>query len=498
MQLFSAGKNIYKKLLLTLFLMSATQAFAQALKLPALFNNKMILQRGIEPPVWGLAAPNATINVSLNKVKRIFKANDKGRWSGKLPEPVAGTTYTLTITSRGEKKVFSDVIGGDVYFAGGQSNMQYSVSQMEGGEEEIAAAGDKQIRLFTVPRDISYRPRPDVNQQAKENAFEGVWSVASPESVKDFSAIAYCFAKKIRLGEQVPVGIINATWGGTPIEAHMSAEANSVLPYYADALKDMASKPVTDSLIIDKRKATPQLPASVFNAMINPVIPFGVKGCLWYQGEHNWNNPYKYREQFITFINDLRVRWKQGYLPFYFVQLPNMGKKPVNPAEDFLSVLRESQTMALKLPNTAMLVSLDIGDGDLHPKNKKAFGERLASIAQKHIYGKNIVVDGPVFTSYAVIRDTVEISFADNGSGLILKNDTAKVFSIAGRDNRFYWADVIIRNNKLLVYSAMVKNPQAVRYAWAENPSVTLFNKEGFPAPPFRTDAWQLKEDGKW
>jgi sialate O-acetylesterase len=154
--------------------------------------------------------------------------------------------------------------------------------------------------------------------------------------------------------------------------------------------------------------------------------------------------------------------------------------------------------MALKLPNTAMLVSLDIGDGDLHPKNKKAFGERLASIAQKHIYGKNIVVDGPVFTSYAIIRDTVEISFADNGSGLILKNDTAKVFSIAGRDNRFYWADVIIRNNKLLVYSAMVKNPQAVRYAWAENPSVTLFNKEGFPAPPFRTDAWQLKEDGKW
>ncbi|GEO11892.1 9-O-acetylesterase [Segetibacter aerophilus] len=458
----------------------------------------MIIQRDIEPPVWGLAGPNATVTVSVNNIKRNYKADQNGSWQGKLPEPAAGKVYSLVVTSGGEKKVFTDVIGGDVYFAGGQSNMQYSVSQMTGGEEEIAAANDKQIRLFTVPRDISYRPRFDVNDHAKENALEGVWSVASPESVKNFSAVAYCFAKKIVRDEKVPVGIINITWGGTPIEAHMSTEANRSLPYYAEALNEIAAKPASDSLIIDKRKATPQLPASVFNAMINPVIPFGLKGFLWYQGEHNWNNPYKYREQFIAFINDLRIRWQQGYLPFYFVQLPNMGKKPVNPGEDFWSVLRESQSSALKLPTTAMLVSLDIGDGDLHPKDKKLFGERLALMAEKDIYGKKIVAEGPEFKSYSVIRDTIEIVFDNAGSGLVLKNDTAKVFSIAGSDKKFYWADVIIRNNQLLVFSPKVKNPQAVRYAWAENPSVTLFNKEGFPAAPFRTDAWQLKEDGKW
>jgi sialate O-acetylesterase len=372
------------------------------------------------------------------------------------------------------------------------------VGQITGGEEEIATANEKQIRLFTMPRDISYRPRFDVNQNAKENAFEGVWTVASPESVKDFSAVAYCFAKKIVHDEKVPVGIINVTWGGTPIEAHMSREANDALPYYAEALNEIAAKQSTDSLIIDKRKATPQLPATVFNAMINPVVPFGLKGFLWYQGEHNWNNPYKYREQFVTFINDLRIRWQQGYLPFYFVQLPNTGRKPVNPGEDFWSVLRESQCIALKLPNTAMLVSLDIGDGDLHPKNKKAFGERLALMAEKNIYGKGIVAEGPSLVGYAVVRDTIEVSFDNAGSGLELKNDTAKVLSIAGSDRKFYWANGIIKNNKLLVYSSKVKNPQAVRYAWGENPSVNLFNKEGFPAAPFRTDTWQLKEDGKW
>jgi sialate O-acetylesterase len=145
-----------------------------------------------------------------------------------------------------------------------------------------------------------------------------------------------------------------------------------------------------------------------------------------------------------------------------------------------------------------MLVSLDLGDGDLHPKNKKAFGERLALMAEKNIYGKNIVAEGPQFTSYSIIRDTIEISFSRTGSGLVLQNDTAKVFSIAGSDKKFYWTNAIVRNNKLLVFNTKVKNPQAVRYAWGENPSVTLFNKEGFPAAPFRTDTWQLREDGKW
>jgi sialate O-acetylesterase len=480
-------------------LLFAQSPGAQSLELPAIFGDHMVLQSGMEPPVWGRAKPLSKIVVQLNQQQRVFIADTNGAWNGRLPELVPGKTYRLIISSGKEKLIYDDVLSGDVFYAGGQSNMQYSLKEMSPGNVTAASATNNKIRLFTVPRDIAYRPRFDINKKATENELEGKWQICSPETAADFSAVAYFFAQRIQQTQNIPVGIINVSWGGTPVEAHTSLEGNRELPYNSDLLKEIGSKTERDSLTIDKKKAVPQLPASVFNAMIHPLIPYGLKGFLWYQGEQNWNTPFRYRYQFATFINDLRIRWKQGYLPFYFVQLPNIGKKSTNPStEDFLSVLRESQLQALRLPNTGMVVGADIGDGDLHPKDKKPFGERLAALALRHIYKNSITSEGPLLNNVRIVGDTVVLSFDYAASGLLFKGDTAKGFAIASADKKFYWAQATIREGKVWVHSAEVKNPKAVRYGWGENPDVSLFNKEGWPASPFRTDDWTLREDGRW
>ncbi len=472
---------------------------AQELALPSIFGDHMVLQRGMEPPIWGLAKPNTTVTVIVNTIKRTFRSNEKGNWNGRLPEPEAGKSYSITVTNNNRKIVFRDAIGGDVFYAGGQSNMQYNLKESTFGNEAISTAANNSIRLFTVPRDIAYQPRFDINKKANDEPTDGMWLVSDTATVKNFSAVAYFFARKVNAEAKVPIGIINVTWGGTPIEAHMSEAANRSLPYCSEALDMMKAKGDADSLVIDKKKATPQLPSSLYNAMIHPLIPFGLKGFLWYQGEHNWNNPFRYRDQFISFINDLRVQWKCGYLPFYFIQLPNFGKKPTNPnVEDFWSVLRESQSIALRLPNTGMVVSADIGDGDLHPKNKLLFGERLAALALKNIYQRDVRSPVPFVKQVAIIHDTVEITLGDLSSGLQFKTDSIKGLAIAGADKKFHWANAILRHDKLLVFSPAVSHPHAVRYGWGENPALSLFTKDGWPVPPFRTDNWMLRDDGRW
>jgi sialate O-acetylesterase len=489
------------KLLLILFIvLCSARLHAQQLVLPGIFSDHMILQRGMEPPIWGRAKANTNVIVLFNGFKKSFPCNSAGNWSGRLPEPKTGKIYTITIINENEKISISDVIGGDIFYAGGQSNMQYSLEEATGGQEAINSSANNSIRLFTVPGDVAYKPRFDINRKAGNDKTDGKWLLSSPENVKNFSAVAYFFARKVNAEEKVPVGIINVSWGGTPIEAHMSEAANRSLPYYVEALDMMKEKSDKDSLVIDKSKATPQLPSSLYNAMIHPLIPFGLKGFLWYQGEHNWNNPFRYREQFISFINDLRIQWKCGYLPFYFVQLPNVGKKSENPNRvDFWSVLRESQSMALRLPHTGMVVSADIGDGDLHPKNKLPFGERLAALALRNIYHKNISSDGPILTTVNILRDTVELTFdAAESTRLQFKGPISTGFAIAGSDKKFYWAKAVIKGNKVHVSSQSVLQPYAVRYGWGENPELSLFDSDGWPVAPFRTDKWALPEDGKW
>ena len=484
--------------LLLLLLISLPSVFAQSLKVPAIFSDNMILQRETPVPVWGKSKPGSVVAATINSIKVTTTTDKSGNWFLYLPKLTAGSTYTLSVKSEAETLNFKNILAGDVYFAGGQSNMQYKLPVATGGEDEVQKASFKNIRFFTVPKDISYTPKWDINISNKENVHQGKWVESNKNTASDFSAVAYFFAKKIHLEENIPVGIINISWGGTTIETHMSAAANRSTGLFINMLEEMNKKKSTDTIPLNKSKDVPVMPSCVFNAMINPVIPYAIKGFLWYQGEGNWNYPYRYRNQFKAFINDLRVKWRSGELPFYFVIIPNMGKKPADPMEDFWSVLRESQLEALTLPNTGAVLTFDVSDGDLHPKDKKPVGERLAYLALKYIYGKNNIPDYPQFNTYKIIGDSIKVSFSYAPKGLEFKNDSVKGFAIAGEDMRFYWANAIIKGSEVWIYNSKVKNPKAVRYAWGEDPPYSLFNKEGLPAMPFRTDKWEVRRDGLW
>lgn len=233
-------------------------------------------------------------------------------------------------------------------------------------------------------------------------------------------------------------------------------------------------------------------PSYLYNAMVAPLIPFSIKGAIWYQGENNAFEAYQYQTLFPTLIEDWRVRFKQGYFPFLYVQLANFMERKPEPADDAWAELREAQSMVLKYPNTGMAVTIDIGDGDdIHPKNKFDVGQRLSLAALKIAYNHDLVYSGPIYKSMEVKNNTIEIVFSNIGSGLKMKNDSdSKVFAVAGTDKIFHWAYAEIKDNKIIVSSPMVSNPVAVRYAWAANPEATLYNNEGLPASPFRTDTW--------
>jgi sialate O-acetylesterase len=234
--------------------------------------------------------------------------------------------------------------------------------------------------------------------------------------------------------------------------------------------------------------------AVLYNAMINPLIKYTIRGAIWYQGENNAERPILYRKLFPMLINSWRAKWNQIDIPFYFVQLANFMKKETIPRPSNWAALREAQSMALSLPNTGMAVAIDIGNAkDIHPKNKQEVGRRLALNALALTYNKNLVYSGPVYDSMQISGDTIKLAFSHTGSGMIIKDEEKlKGFSIADANKKFVWANAIIVDNEILVWSNKIKNPQSVRYGWANNPNCNLYNKEGLPASPFRTDDWDL------
>lgn len=471
---------------------------AQNLSLPKIFGDNMMLQRNQPCSIWGKSAPNARVVVKIGKVKVNCNADEKGDWKTVLSPLSAGVNYEMKIGSSGQTIRFKNIAVGDVYYAGGQSNMQYGLKDALNSADDLAKANNKNIRLFTAGHQESSTPQWDFVDAPNNEPMDNHWQECNPETVKDFSAVAYYFARKIQSEVGVPVGIINVSWGGTPIQAHSSYEANKALPYFRERAVDLEKDTTKVSSSMKSNKQPPQEPASLFNSMIYPLIPYTITGFLWYQGEHNWNFPYRYREQLVTFINDMRIRWKQAYLPFYIVQAHNMGKIPVEPMEDFWSVLRESQSLALNLPQTGLVVTVDVGDGDLHPTDKKSVGERLALLAQKNIYQMNVSCSGPVLEKFEIKNDTLVLTFNSNGTGLAFRTDALKGFAIADESKQFKWATAQISGNKVLLCAAGVKQPVAVRYGWGENPICTLCNTEGLPASPFRTDNWSVKTDGSW
>lgn len=471
-------------------------------KLPSFFSDHMVLQRDVKIPIWGLSSPGETIRVKLGNHSFQTKANAQGHWQVLLPAMKVGGPYELVVEGENEKINLSDVYIGDVWIASGQSNMQWPVSASMNAEKEIASANYPLIRLLQVPLKFSKEPQWDI---------ECKWQVCSPQTVKDFSAVAYFFARELQKDLNIPIGIINSSVGGTPAEAWTSMRTLKNLPELGALLELWEKYDEAVSRWNSEGKQGPHptppfglgvewaefwRPAGLFNAMIAPFTRFPIKGAIWYQGESNVGRAREYSVLFPAMIEDWRKHWGIKDLPFFFVQLANFMQRHPEPTESGWAELREAQMSALKLPKTGMAVAIDIGDAeDIHPKNKQDVGKRLALSALAIAYDKKLVYSGPMFEKMKVEGDKIRIFFKHTGSGLTYKGDRLKGFAIAGEDKKFKWAEARIEGNTVVVWNPQISHPVVVRYAWADNPDCNLYNKEGLPAVPFRTDIPDYMKD---
>jgi sialate O-acetylesterase len=496
-----------------LLLVSTGSVFADV-KLPSIIGDNMVLQRGKKVSLWGWAMPGEEVMVSVSwtSMRWAVKADKDGKWIFKMNPPKTSGPHEMTISGKNVIKI-KNVMVGEVWVCSGQSNMQWTVQNSANPKEEIAAANYPNIRLFYVTRKIAHEPQSDC---------EGSWSECSPETIPGFSAVAYYFGRELHKKLNVPIGLIHTSWGGTPSEAwtrrevlESEPEAGPILIRYDDVVanypqikeeylqkveewKKAAETAKAEGKKVPGRPRTPygpehpHAPAGLYNAMIAPLIPYGINGAIWYQGESNAGRAYQYRKIFPAMIQNWRKDWGQGDFSFLFVQLANWREIKPEPVESDWAELREAQLMTLDLPNTGMAVIIDIGDADdIHPKNKQDVGKRLALWALAKNYGKGIVYSGPLFKRMNIEGNKAILSFDHVGGGLIAKGDESlKGFAIAGADRKFVWAEAEIEGDKVIVSSNEVSAPVAVRYAWADNPVCNLYNAEELPASPFRTDDW--------
>jgi len=493
-------------------LLIAVAASAEIVLHP-LFTDHMVLQQGQRIPVWGKASPGETVTVAVGPRKATTQADENGDWMVRLRMLNVGGPHELTVTGNANTLAVRDVLVGEVWVASGQSNMQWTVSRSDNPEEEIANANYPKIRLFHVPRKTADSPQKTVEAQ---------WQVTTPDTIPEFSAVAYFFGRELHEQLGVPVGLIHTSWGGTPSEAWTSfgkledtPEARPILERWADIIekhpqaldafnkrmeewKQAAEKAKADG---EKAPAQPRpplgpdhhhRPANLYNAMIAPLVPYAIKGAIWYQGESNASRAYQYRTIFPAMIEDWREQWDQGRFPFLFVQLANFRERNTEPVESDWAELREAQTMALDLKNTGMAVTIDIGEADdIHPRNKQDVGKRLAYWTLANDYRQRVAPSGPLYASSSFRGDKAIVRFKHVRGGLVAQGGELKGFAIAGADRNFVWANARITPlNRVEVWSEQVSRPVAVRYGWSDNPECNLYNGAGLPASPFRTDDW--------
>ncbi|NWF88349.1 MAG: 9-O-acetylesterase [Ignavibacteriaceae bacterium] len=653
---------MYRKFLLLsicITLFSEISPAINNIKLPGIFTNNMVLQREKPIPIWGTYTPGEKITVELNNQAVTTTVDVNGNWKVILPPFSAGGPYQLNIIGH-DTLSFTNVLVGEVWICSGQSNMAFSMNEIGDKYDygkEIAEANNFNIRLFSVEPMTAAKPQPDLQGSG--------WLVCDSTTVKYFSAVAYFFGKYIYQKIEVPIGLINSSYGGTDIEAWTSAASLSKVKYFnptldaiikfsnndstflqeyfnqknewkrsslnsdpgfpksgitwkdttidltdwkkikvpslwdqddlvefngsvwyrkeiilpndwlgkdlvlnmgpiddidvtwfngvelgsgelwdksrqyivpADAVKSgknlitircidtggpggvwgeadqyyLSNKlgeniPIAGEWLYKKSLSiyefpkrpisfdNPNCPTVLFNAMISPLIPFAIRGVIWYQGENNTFNALQYRTLFPLMISDWRTNWNQGNFPFYFVQLANYMHSQNEPSEDTWAELREAQLNTLKVENTGMAVAIDIGDStDIHPKNKREVGYRLSLIALNKTYGFKNPYSGPIYKSYKLEGSKIRIYF-NHAEGLKIKDNKILMgFSVAGSDHKFYWANAKIDKNTVLVWSPKVSKPIAVRYAWASNPLCNLYNSFDLPASPFRTDNWEV------
>lgn len=631
-------------------------------RLPKLVGNNMVLQRDTTIPIWGWADPGEKVTVHFLKQKRTTTAGKDGKWHIDLKPVKAGGPYEMLIKAKNEIRL-TNILIGDVWLASGQSNMEWPlISTVNNFKEEIAAANYPEIRLFTVEKAVASRPLSDISGSE--------WAVCSPETIGNFSAVAYFFGRKLHKDLDIPIGLINSSWGGTPAEAWTDLALVKTFPRYAEAAQKLADSPIEineaikdfnrkraawfekngadrgyladgrtwadpdvktedwgtmalpalweqpgilpdfdgvvwfrKELVLTEEEANAPLvlhlariddedityfngseigrtsvydqlrvysvpqelvkpgvnvitvrvndtgggggiysdphelyaamgsknksltgdwhyktaidtagmpkfplsfapqysPTTLYNAMIAPLVPYAIKGTIWYQGESNALRAYEYEKLFPAMISGWRQSW--GYdFPFLYVQLANFMHDLEEPGDYEWAELRDAQTKTLALPQTGMAVTIDIGDpDDIHPRNKQDVGKRLALAALKVAYGKDIVYSGPQFESIAVEGDKIRIRFTHIGSGLDIRDRYGyiKGFAIAGADKKFRWAKGYVDGNDIILYNDKIEKPAEVRYNWSNNPDGNVYNKEGLPAIPFRTDNFKGITEGK-
>ena len=492
-------------------MMFAAPSFAEV-KLPSVIADNMVLQRGMKIPIWGTASPGEEVTVTLNGKSAREIADKDGRWMVKLPKQKAGGPFELQVAGS-NAITLKNVLIGEVWVCSGQSNMAWTVRNSNNPDEEIANAKHPMIRLFTVPRLSTPEPKTDV---------EADWQVCTPETIPNFSAVAYFFGRKLHQDLGVAVGLINTSYGGTPTEAwtrydvlQSEAAAAPIVERYATSVKNQeqiqkqfqerlaswreaAAKARGEGTRVPRRPRAPygpghsHAPGGLYNAMIAPLLPYAIRGAIWYQGESNASRAYQYRTLFPLMIRNWRHDWGQGKFPFYWVQLANFRARKDDPGDSDWAELREAQSMALKLKNTGEAVIIDIGEaGNIHPRNKQDVGKRLAVWALAKNYRRHVVRSGPRYDSMTVEGNRIRLTFKHVAGGVTAKGGLMlEGFAIAGQDRKFVWASARIEGDTIVVWSSQVLDPASVRYAWADNPVCNLYNQAGLPASPFRTDRW--------
>jgi sialate O-acetylesterase len=485
------------RLLQTLVAVLALAATARAdVKLHPLFSDNMVLQQGTTCPVWGKAEPGEKVEVLLHwgsdrevaDSVRYATADKDGQWKVVLPISLMKPRTGYTLTVKGKNTIeLKNVAVGEVWIGSGQSNMEMSNNSSYDLDKVKAAAKNPNLRLFTVNKRTASAPITDLDDLKHFTK----WEEANPDTVGPFSAALYHFGNSLQKSLNVPVGLIHTSWGGTPAEAWTSIEALEAVPelryYVANAKKAAAGK----------QPVSPGTPASLYNAMIYPLLPFAIKGATWYQGESNAGKAYEYRTLFPTMIEDWRKKWGSE-IPFICVQIAPWHANNADGVS--WAELREAQLLATqKLKNVGMAVITDAGDlYDIHPRDKATVGNRLALWARARVYGQKIVHSGPVYRDMKIDGDSMILSFDHLGGGLAARYATLNGFEICGEDHDFVPARAVIKGETVVVTSPKVAKPVAVRFGWKNYPVVNLYNRNldgktlALPATPFRTDDFPL------
>jgi sialate O-acetylesterase len=458
--------------------LTALPLFAE-IKLPAIFGNNMVLQRETDVPIWGTADKNATVQVttSWNDKKYETKADSSGRFKLKVATLKAGGPYNVTI-SDGKILTLENVLIGEVWVCSGQSNMQMPMKGYNNSNQPILGAMDAieestnpNIRLFNVGMAASITPKDD---------FKGKWEMAKPETVHEFSATAYFFGRHLQKQLGVPVGLITSSWGGTMVQPWMNDEACQEFEFYKTMRRDSVLPKI----------GAPRTPTSLFNAMINPMVGYGIRGAIWYQAESNKGEPEAYQKLFPAMIRGWRAKWEQGDFPFYYAQIAPHGKNDVLPNGGFI---REAQLKsATAVPNVAMASTMDIGEQfSIHPADKEKIGVRLARLALYQTYDtKGMSPYSPTYKAVTFKNDTAVVTFDNAPYGLFSKGKELSLFEVAGVDKVFHPAKATIIRDGIIVKSELVAQPVAVRYAFKNFVVGDLYGGNLMPVSSFRTDDW--------